>query len=92
MLGSRKLMKQKFKLFTRNINIEDLPGVLGNKGTWPFTFREYIREQKDILGNRENQNRRNTFREHGNTRKILLGTMEHGLPPPGRPSVLLFKP
>ena len=25
-------------------------------------------------GNREHQNQRNTFREHGNTRNILLGT------------------
>ena len=41
------------------------PGVLGNKGTWPFTFREQwnkskrklgTREQKHILGNREYQN------------------------------------
>ena len=23
-----------------NATNEDLPGVLGNKGTWPFTFRE----------------------------------------------------
>ena len=50
---------------------EGLPRVLGNKGTWPFTFREqgYKRkiklgtlEQKHILGNREQQNRRT--REH----------------------------
>ena len=45
-------------------------------GTW---------EQKHILGNREHQNRRITFREHGNTRTILLGIREHG--PPGKPSV-----
>ena len=37
------------------------------------------REQKHTLGNREHQNRRNTFREHGNTRKILLETREHGV-------------
>ena len=64
-------------------------GFCGNKGTWPFTFREQgnrrkiklrTREQKHILGNREHQNGRNTqLREHGNTRKILLGTREHGL-------------
>ena len=42
-----------------------LPGVIGNKGTLPFTFREQgnkrkirlgTREQKHILGNREHQN------------------------------------
>ena len=37
--------------------------------------------KKHILGNRyKHQNRRNTFREHGYTRKILLGTREHGPP------------
>ena len=44
------------------ITAEGLPGVLGNKGTWPFTFREQgnkrkiklgTGEQKHILGNRE---------------------------------------
>ena len=81
-----------------------LPEVLGNKGTWPFTFREQgnkrkiklgTREQKYILGNRKHQNRRNTFREQrGNTTKILLGTREHG---PGGPhfftarDILCFK-
>ena len=44
---------------------------------------------KYILGNREHQNRRHTLREHGNTRKILLGTRVRGSPspPPMRPSL-----
>ena len=37
---------------------------------------------KHSLGNKEHQNRRNTFREHGNTRKILLGTRLRDFPPP----------
>ena len=58
------------------IKREGLPEVLENKGTRPFTFREQgnkmkiklgTPEQKHILGNREHQNRRNTFREHENT-------------------------
>ena len=62
---------------------EGLPGVLGNKETWAFTVREQgnkrkiklgTREQKHILGNKEHQNRRNTFREQGN--------MEPTPPPP----------
>ena len=53
---------------------EPLPGVLGNKGTCPLTFLEHgnkrkiklgTQEQKHILGNREHQNQRNTFREQG---------------------------
>ena len=38
-----------------------------------------------MLGNREHQNRSNTFREHGNTGKLLLGTREHETPPPHSP-------
>ena len=60
-----------------NTDSEGLPGVLGTKGTWPITFRGQgnekkiklgTREQKHSFGNREHQNRRNTLREHGNTR------------------------
>ena len=39
-------------------------------------------ETKHILGNRERQNRIITFREHGNTRKIFLGTRVRDFPPP----------
>ena len=74
------------------ITKEGLPGVLGSKqGTMPFSFREQgdkikirlgTREQEHVLGNGKHQDRKNTFREHRNTRKILLGKREHGLPPP----------
>ena len=30
---------------------EGLPGVLDNKGTWPFTFREQGNKRKNITGN-----------------------------------------
>ena len=43
------------------------------------------REQKHILGNREYQNQRNTFREHWNMGKTLLGARKHGPPPPPPP-------
>ena len=51
--------------------------LLGNKRE----IKLGTREPKHIFGNREHQNRRNTFREHGNTKKILLVTREHGPPP-----------
>ena len=35
------------------------------------------REQKLCLGKKEHRNRKNAFREQGNTRKILLGTRGH---------------
>ena len=48
---------------------EGLPGVLGNKGTWPFTFREQGNKRKIKLGTRK--------QKHilGNTKieEILLG-------------------
>ena len=48
---------------------------------------------KHTLGNREQQNRRSTFREHGNTRTILLGTRVRDFPPPlPLPSPLLPAP
>ena len=50
-------------------------------GTWcKRKIKLGTREQKHILGNKERQNRGNTFREHGNTRKILLRTREHEPP------------
>ena len=72
---------------------QEAPGVSGNKGIsiWPLTFSCFLgtweqrkiklgtREQKHILGNREHQNRRNTFRELGNV------TQGKYLPSLGRP-------
>ena len=64
------------------------PGVSGTRehGHWEHENKRKIKlgtwEQKHILGNREHQNRRKTFREDGNTRKSLLGAKEHGPPPP----------
>ena len=34
-------------------NLEGLPGVLGNKGTWPFTFREQGIFSNNFKGTRE---------------------------------------
>ena len=61
-------------------------------GTWEKRkLKLGTREQKHILGKREHQNRRNTFREHGNTRKILLETREHGPPWESLNSVLVSR-
>ena len=50
-------------------------------GTWEKRkLKLGTREQKHILRKREHQNRRNTFTEHGNTRKMLSETREHGPP------------
>ena len=65
--------------FLSTVRNEPLPGSTGNKGMAISVL------EKHISGNREHQNRRNTFREHGNTRKILLGTREHALRPPPPP-------
>ena len=57
----------------------------GNEGTRERGNKETkelgTQEQKRVLGNRKHQNRRNPFKEHGHTRKVLLGTREHGPPP-----------
>ena len=101
---SRSFITRKTDLIRgiKTTNLMRSPEGFRNKGTSPLTFWEHeskrnikLRtwEQRHILGNRELQKGRNTFREHGNTRKILLGTRKHGAPPLppriGRPSLML---
>ena len=64
-------------------------------GTWEQkqnkTGNTGTREQNVFLGNREHQNRRKTFSEHGNTRKILMGTREHVSPWDGLIPYAIYK-
>lgn len=71
-------------MFTRQFNahtVEGLPEILGTREqkkntTWEQKLLEaYFKE-------REQQNRRNTFRKHRNTRPIFERTREHAPPPP----------
>ena len=77
-----------YALYSLAYRGETPQGVSGNKGTKGNKAGKT--GTKTCLGNREKQNRRNTFRENGDTWTILLGTTEHGLTPPpplpGRPS------
>ena len=44
---NRKFGSDRLVVMETMIN-EGLPGVLGNKGTWPFTFREQGISQKNF--------------------------------------------